>query len=310
MKKCSSLIFVREIAVAIPEEQLKTWSHQGSVQQSAATYQMIRNVLNDSSSPYYQKSFDIFLQGSYGNDTNVWADSDVDIVICLNSTYYGDTSNLSEIAQNNYNNIPTSPYSFFDFKKDVFAWLQKRYGAEVSQGKKALFIKGSGNRRDADVLVCAQHRRFTSDSNGTDTNYQPGICFYMSDGTMIENFPKQHSENCTTKHQGTHSWFKPVVRVYKSMRNRMIEDGVLKDGVAPSYFLEGMLSNVPAEKFGASYSASWVNTFNWVHAADKTKLTTASGLHWLSRDNRPVCWPTANLDAYLTAAAKYWNEWR
>ena len=57
-------------------------------QQSAATYETVRKILNDSSSPYYAKDFKIFLQGSYGNDTNLRIDSDVDIAICLNWTFY------------------------------------------------------------------------------------------------------------------------------------------------------------------------------------------------------------------------------
>jgi tRNA nucleotidyltransferase (CCA-adding enzyme) len=85
--------------MAIPEGQLETWSHIGSIQQSAQTYDTIRNVLNDSASPYYAKDFSIFLQGSYGNATNVYKDSDVDVVICLNQTYYAETKALGEEAR-------------------------------------------------------------------------------------------------------------------------------------------------------------------------------------------------------------------
>ena len=40
----------------------------------------MKATLEDSSSPYYLKSFESFLQGSYANDTNVYRDSDVDVV--------------------------------------------------------------------------------------------------------------------------------------------------------------------------------------------------------------------------------------
>lgn len=294
----------------IPESQLQTWSHQGSVTQSAQTYETIRKVLNDSASPYYQKDFSIFLQGSYGNDTNVYRDSDVDIVICLNQTYYTDTSALTEDAKSSYDKaFSLAPYQYADFKADVIAWLAKTYGVDVVPGKKAILIKGNGTRRDADVLVCAQHRRYRASSNGADDQYDEGICFWASDGTQIINFPKQHAENCTTKHQGTNQWFKPVVRVYKNMRNRMIDDGYIADGVAPSYFMEGMLWNVPAGLFGKSYEGSFVNTFNWVLNADKTKLACANDLFWLVRDKSHNCWPTENFDAYLAAARRYWNDW-
>ena len=48
------------------------------------------------------EDFWIFLQGSYSNDTNVYAESDVDIVICLTEVYYGDISNLEPGEKDTY----------------------------------------------------------------------------------------------------------------------------------------------------------------------------------------------------------------
>jgi hypothetical protein len=294
----------------IPESQLETWSHLGPVTQSKQTYESIRKVLNDSASPYYSKDFAIFLQGSYGNDTNVYRDSDVDIVIRLNQTYYSDTNALTEGAKSGYDKaFSRATYTYADFKADVIAWLTKTYGKDVVLGMKAIVVKGNGTRRDADVLVCAQHRRYWASSNGTDDQFDQGICFWTTDGTQIINFPNQHAENCTTKHQGSNQWFKPVVRVYKNMRNRMVDDAYIADGVAPSYFIEGMLWNVPAAHFGKSYEDSFVKTFNWMLKADKTKLACANDLFWLVRDNSQNCWPTAKFDTYLAAVKRYWNDW-
>lgn len=90
----------------------------------------------------------------------------------------------------------------------------------------------------------------------------------------------------------------------------MIDDKCMPDDVAPSYFIEGMLWNAPVGAFVQGYEASFVNTFNWVLDADRTKLACANDLHWLVRDNAHVCWSTANFNAYLAAVEKYWNEWR
>ena len=296
--------------MAIPESQLETWSHQGSIVQSAQTYDVIQRALNDSTSPYYSKDFSIFLQGSYGNDTNVYRDSDVDVVMRLNQTYYSDTSALTPNTKSTYDKaFSRATYAYPEFKKDVTAWMQKKFGAAVKPGKKAIFIPAEGNRRDADVLVCAQHRRYRAESTGVDALYDEGIVFWTSDGTEIINFPKQHTENCTTKHQNTNQRFKRMVRVYKNMRNRMVDEGYLEDGVAPSYFIEGMLWNVPSDRFVQSYEDSFVNTFNWVVNTDKTKLACANDLHWLVRDNLAICWSTKNFDTYLPAVKKYWADW-
>jgi hypothetical protein len=163
-------------------------------------------------------------------------------------------------------------------------------------------------RRDADVLVCAQHRRYLAESDGTDGQFNEGICFW-SGGNQIINFPKQHADSCTTKHQDTNNRFKPVVRMYKNMRNRMVEDGSLKEGLAPSYFVEGMLWNVPAVHFGATYENSFINTYNWILQADKTKLACANDLFWLIRENSQTCWATAHFDAYFAAVRTFWEDW-
>ena len=70
-----------------------------------------------------------------------------------------------------------------------------------------------------------------------------------------------------------------------------------------------MLWNVPKEKFGTSYGDTWVNTFNWILQADKTKLACANDLYWLIRDNSYVCWSTASFDTYIATARQYWIDW-
>jgi hypothetical protein len=163
--------FFEEGAMAIPESQLKTWSGQGSVAQSAATYEIIKKALNDVGAPYHARDFSIFLQGSYGNDTNVYKDSDVDIVICLDPTYYSDTNALSDGAKSAFEKARSpAEYGYKKFKKEVVDWLGVRFGSDVKPGKKAISVKGNGTRRDVDVLVCAKHRRYRKESTGTDSD--------------------------------------------------------------------------------------------------------------------------------------------
>jgi hypothetical protein len=296
--------------MAINEAQLTTWSSQGSVQQSAATYQTIRSVLDHKDSQYYPKLYQIFLQGSYGNDTNIWRDSDVDIVIRLTSIYYADTSGLSPADKANYDTLRSpAEYSFAQFKQEVAAWLTSNYGNGVDATGKAIYVPGNGNRRDADVLACAVHREFITYPAFGEPTYREGIVFRKADGTEIINYPKQHSENCTTKHQNTNSFFKPTVRIFKNIRNRMIEDGRLEEGIAPSYFLEGMLYNVPANLFGVSYQQTVINCFDHIYGMqDKSELTCANGIHYLLRHGHSVCWPPDDHSTFMEAFKQFWND--
>jgi len=82
--------------MAIPESQLEIWSHQGSITQSSTTYNSVKNVLEDNGVPYSGKDYEVFLQGSYGNSTNTYAESDVDLIIMLNDCFQHDLDDLPE----------------------------------------------------------------------------------------------------------------------------------------------------------------------------------------------------------------------
>lgn len=294
----------------IPEDQFDTWAKQGAVAGSRDTYASIKGVLEDEEAPYAGKSINVFLQGSYGNDTNVWAESDVDIVCRLDSVYYYDLSQVDDEAKARFKrDHGDAEYTYKEFKAHVVEWLAENYGAASVPGTKAVTIEGDGNRRNADVLPCVKMRRYSRYINSNDETYIEGIRFWRTDGTEINNYPKQHSENCTQKHKDTAVWFKPTVRILKNIRNKMVEAGEFEKSLAPSYFIEGMLWNVPPDKFGTSYADTFAAAINWLMKADKTKLVTASQRHYLLRNNSPVCWNEADFDKFLEVCVKWWNDW-
>jgi hypothetical protein len=297
--------------MSIPETQLETWSHQGSITQSSSTYNSIKNVLEGNKTPYADKNFKVFLQGSYGNDTNIYAESDVDIVIRLDDCFFNDLKSLPEEEQAAHKQaFSDAEYTHVDFKHDVLSVLRGHYGSSVNAGKKAIVIDASGSRRKADVIVATQFRRYFKFRSSSDSDYAEGICFFNTAGERIANYPKQHSANLTTKHQASSKWLKPIARVFKNMRSRMVDDGLIKAGIAPSYYIEGLLYNVPNNKLTTSYQDCVVNTLNWYQQeAKKVDLVCANEQYYLLRDDSHTCWPQANCDAFVKAAVKLWNEW-
>ncbi|MBJ9625743.1 nucleotidyltransferase domain-containing protein [Burkholderia multivorans] len=295
----------------IPESQLETWSYQGSITQSSNTYNTIKNVLEAKTTPYADKGFKVFLQGSYGNDTNIYAESDVDIIIRLDDCFQSDLSNLTEEEKAAYKSaFRNATYTHSDFKRDVLSVLTQQYGKAVTAGDKAIAIDANGSRRKADVIVAIQFRRYFKFRSSNDSGYTEGICFWNGKGERIANYPKQHSANLTTKHQNTSKWFKPMARVLKNMRSRMVEEGLIKAGIAPSYYIEGLLYNVPNEKLASSYQNCLVNTLNWYRRdASKTDLVCANEQYYLLRDGYHTCWTQTNCDAFVEAAVKLWNDW-
>ena len=296
--------------MAISETQLDTWSHQGSVTQSSDTYQTIRKALLASNTSYVDKSYEVFLQGSYGNDTNIYAESDVDVVIRLDSIFRSNIDDLSPAEQQAYHSIfPKATYSFATFKAGVLAALVNRFGSDaVSPGNKAIKIKGEGGRRNADVVVCYQYRYYKTFDPSRLDDYVPGIIFQSNQGDII-NYPRQHSKNLTAQHQATSGMLKPMVRILKNMRSWMVENGTLKDGIAPSYYVEGLFYNVPSEQYvSSSFGDTFCNGINWVLKADRSKLVCANKRYDLLGQSN-VQWTSANCDAFLAGVCKLWKDW-
>ena len=294
----------------IAESQLNIWASQGPTAQFTDTYNRICDNLLDVGVPYPRADTEVFLQGSYKNGTNVYGDSDVDIVLCHTGAFYYDLSRLSAEDRRAYDTAAAGgvTYGYVDFKRDATSYITRLYN-DVNAGKKALNIAGgTSGRRNADVLIASQFRRYYEFKSWQNERYDEGVCFFPAGGSMIENFPKQHSNNCTTKHQNTKNYFKYMVRILKNMRNTMIAKGLLAHGVAPSYFIEGMLYNVPDDKFGGTYQQTWINCFNHIVTADREKLVCANYMHWLVRDSAPTSWPITNFNSFTAALKKYWGD--
>ena len=74
--------------MGIPEQQLQTWSHLGAQQSSQATYASVNNALQNYDWPVEMGKPEVYLQGSYPNHTNIYGDSDVDVVAETSSVFY------------------------------------------------------------------------------------------------------------------------------------------------------------------------------------------------------------------------------
>ena len=164
--------------MGIPESQLETWSHQGAVTTSKNTHESIRTALNS-----YERAdsikFDVYLQGSYRNSTNIRGDSDVDVVVQLNPHFYADISALSETEKTLYQAAHSdAAYSWKDFRVDVLRALHDYYGASVvSEGNKAVKVAKGSNRLPSDVVICLHYRKYLRFHSTRDQQCVEGIAF-------------------------------------------------------------------------------------------------------------------------------------
>ena len=161
----------------------------------------------DAKASYAKKDFEVFLQGSYGNDTNIYAESDVDTVIRLDSILRSDLSALPKEQQDAYHQAyQNATYTFGEFKSGVVSGLGEAFGTSaVTAGNKAIRIAANGSCRSADVVACYQYRRYIRFISVNDQEYVPGVIFPTASSGEIINYPKRHSDNCTAKHQAAPS---------------------------------------------------------------------------------------------------------
>ena len=85
--------------------------------------------------------------------------------------------------------------------------------------------------------------------------------------------------------------------------------GLIGKSLTPSYFIEGMLYNIPDENRGLSFDAKFVNCFSWLVSADQRRFVCANGLPSSVSDYCLMAWPTANYDLFLRHLGDYWTRW-
>jgi hypothetical protein len=298
--------------MGIPETQLETWSHQGAVTTAKATHESIRNALDSYEWPN-GVNFEVYLQGSYKNSTNIRGDSDVDIVVQHNSTFQGNTSALSEYEKNLYETAySNATYSWENFRTDVLKALRAYYGASaISEGNKSLKVASGSGRLPADVVVCLKYQKYQSFHSRKEQQYVEGIVFYTHrENRMVINFPKPHYDNGVEKNArlSINGWYKPSVRLFKNARTYLIDHNVIAKDLAPSYFLECLIYNVPDEEFGSNYQGTFCDVVNWLAKADFDDFVCQNE-QLLLFGNTPEQWSIGSANKLIQKLIKLWNDW-
>ena len=240
--------------MSISEEQLKTWSNQGAQTSSQNTNNSIRKALELHSWPTGM-NYEVYLQGSYPNATNIYGNSDVDIVVESTNIYYDDRPPILKHQMGWHK----SSYEWDDFRVEVYRALTNSYGLhKVTQANKCIKVKGDGsNRLNADVVPCCTYRHYRETTLTVN-----GITFWTQSGSRIVNYPKLHLENGQRKNTTCLSQYKPNIRVFKNARNK-----AQSNNPYPSYFLECLLYNVPSSNFRNTHTATYTNCIGWLYQA-------------------------------------------
>jgi hypothetical protein len=247
----------------------------------------------------------VFAKGSYANNTNVRADSDVDIAVqCTEAEYWEEAQpGLRPSSSGTYGGEWTPG----KLRSELTAALVTKFGAVAvdTSNSTAIFVKSNTARVDADVVPCFSFRRYMPDRND-----RLGTMIVKKSGDRIVNYPDQQLKEGRAKNTRTGNAFKKSVRVLKRLENVLTAEKRCKE--LPSYFIECLAYNCPDAVFAHS---TWTETVKamlvqiWNYAGGEEpregskRWLEVNGYFYLFHPKQK--WTRADASEFVHAAWKY-----
>lgn len=207
---------------------------------------------------YTGKKITLLVQGSYANRTNIPMESDVDVAVILESTFISKYRN--GVSGSDYS-FSEGTFSVSKLKDEVQKALNQHFGWKgIERHDKCIKVVGNTYRVDVDVVPAYRYRDYSDDYQYDDSNYVGGIAIKPDSGGKIINYPERHIRLGIAKNKVTKYNFKKCVRIIKSMRERMEENGYRVNSKVSSFGLESLLWNVDVSAY-TKYSSILRYTF-------------------------------------------------
>ena len=230
------------------ENELESFTKPISESENKRCENMIRMV-KDAIQNYYNETrdskmslsnYEIFLQGSYANNTNVKQNSDVDICVMYKNVF----RYHMPIGYSLDSKYTDSSISYMELRNTIKKALIKKFGSDrVVDKNKAIRVLSNTYTTDADVVVAFQYRYYMNEND-----YKEGIAYTALDGTNVVNYPKIHINNGNNKNVSTNHMYKKMVRIFKKIMYDMQDANIQESKEIKGFVLECMVYNIPNDK--------------------------------------------------------------
>ena len=304
----------------INNSQLQIWSNppsQTEMTRIQNAYNYIKGIVHNNfnveaiSLKHWLTNFkkpNIYLQWSYANKTNISFESDVDIVVEIEDPYYSDVSYLSEQEIIKYKYLTkNSNYRYEDLKNDLLESLKSTFWSTLLEWNKCLVLEENTNRCKADIIPCFQHKIYTRfPNNHSDSEFVKWIKFYGSNCKEIVNFPKIHLKNCSIKNKSTKWNFKSIVRIFKFIKSKLVENSDISEDITTSYYIENLLYNIPNHAYSWDLSTCMNNILNFIILRhwNLSSFYCANEIDDLFSDKN---WTVENAVSFINMVADYYK---
>jgi len=227
------------------ESTLQSWTKPLSdteEQRAKDTINMIRSAI-DACDELRQMDIEVFLQGSYANNTNVKTDSDVDVCVMVKDSFHIELPDGMEM--NDYG-FSESDFSFDYYRKLIKQALKTKFQADyVKDGNKSLKIDENTYHVKADVVPALMLKNYYYNHSKDPCSYIEGTWIIPKTGKCIANYPKKHIQNGRTKNNQTNGFYKKLVRIMKHIKNNMVDDKIVDNDIISSFLIECLVWNIP-----------------------------------------------------------------
>lgn len=112
-----------------------------------------------------------------------------------------------------------------------------------------------------------------------------------------------------TKNGETDGNYKSSVRMIKNARRYLVDQGKLAKEVAPSYFVECWLYNIPSDRFVKEADQTFYNILQWLHQDPQWNEFVCQNWQTYLFGPLPVQWALQSAGQLQTALAELWNNW-
>lgn len=277
------------------EETLKNWKNPASdteEQKISNTVSMIKSAVANCPD-LDDLTIEVFVQGSYANNTNVRTNSDVDVCVMLTSSFY--TEYPEGKSREDYG-FTEGTIGFDEYKKRIKKAIIDKFGPDaVTVGNKSLKIRSNSYHVNADVVVAIMLKDYKSIGSTDPKQYSEGTRFWSSDGTKVTNYPKIHIANGIKKNNETNYRYKYLVRMFKKIRNNMVNDQIIDGDTISSFLTECLVWNVP-NRIITGYD-TWTETIR----------QAISYLYHAIKDNKHKEWGEVSERLYLFHSGRKWT---
>ena len=283
------------------ENEFSQWSRPPGKTEGERCESAIRAIRNaiSKSDKLKDRRLAVFPHGSYRNRVNVRQDSDVDVGVLCDETFFHHLPHGTTAATFR---ITPATYHYAEFKGELLEALAAHFGSgAVRRGNKAIDVRENTYHVEADIVPFFEYRHYS-----TDGTYLCGVGLSPDTGPLIHNYPERildswpqvpmHYENGVSKNKTTHRSYKGLVRILKKLRNEMDEALIPAAKSIPGFLIECMVWNAPTECFRG-------NTWDG--------KTQAVLLHlWSNTKDAECChdWKEVNDIKYLFDSSQPWTQ--